>query len=150
MNKLLLKLSATVMVGSLLCVSLAQMLSPTAKAQSVAIIQQPNLESSHDDTAILRWSTTTPRGSAEHFAVVQYGTDPSALTQTAKSHVRINPSHSDTIFRVRIDGLQPKTTYYYKVSSTEGDGTSDGVLSDINQFTTPPPGQRIMNYPQPK
>ncbi len=45
MNKLPLRLSA--MVGGLLCVSLAQMLSPTAKAQSVAIIQQPNLESAY-------------------------------------------------------------------------------------------------------
>lgn len=150
MNKLPLKLSVTAMVGGLLCVSLAQMLSPTAKAQSVAIIQQPNLESAHDDAAILRWTTTTPRGSAEHFAVVQYGTTPNALSQTAKSHIRINSGHSDTIFRVRIDGLQPQTTYYYKVTSTGGDGTSDGVQSDVNQFTTPPPGQRIMNYPQPK
>jgi phosphodiesterase/alkaline phosphatase D-like protein len=150
MNKLPVKLSVTAMVGGLLCVSLAQMLSPTAKAQSVAIIQQPNLESAHDDTAILRWTTTTPRGSTEHFAVVQYGTTSNALTQTAKSHVRINAGHSDTIFRVRIDGLQPQTTYYYKVTSTGGDGTSDGVESDVNQFTTPPPGQRIINYPQPK
>lgn len=118
MNKLPLRLSA--MVGGLLCVSLAQMLSPTAKAQSVAIIQQPNLESAYDDTAILRWTTTTPRGSAEHFAVAQYGTTSNGLTQTAKSHVRINAGHSDTIFRVRIDGLQPRTTYYYKVTSTGG------------------------------
>ena len=73
MNKLPLN---TAMIGGLLCVSLAQILSPMAKAQSVAIIQQPNLESAHDDTAILRWTTTTPRGSAEHFAVVQYWHDP--------------------------------------------------------------------------
>ena len=84
-------------------------IKPGQKAK--AIIQQPNLESAHDDTAILRWTTTTPRGSAEHFAVVQYGTTSNALTQTAKSHVRINAGHSNTIFRVRIDGLQPQTTY---------------------------------------
>ena len=149
MNKLPVKLSITAMVAALLCVSLPQMLYPAAKAQSVAITQQPNLESAHDDAAILRWTTTTPRGSAEHFAVVQYGTDPNALTQTAKSHVRINLGHPDTIFRVRIGGLQPQTTYYYKVTSMGGDGTSDGVESDVNHFTTPPPGQRIMNYPQP-
>ena len=142
MNKLPLKLSVTAMVGGLLCVSLAQMLSPTAKAQSVAIIQQPNLESAHDDAAILRWTTTTPRGSAEHFAVVQYGTNPNALTQTAKSHVRINSGHSDTIFRVRIDGLQPQTTYYYTVTSMGSDGVSDGEKSPVKQFTTPGPGGR--------
>ena len=150
MHKLSVKLSTNTVVAGLLCVSLAQMLASAGKAQTVAIVQQPSLESAHDDTAILRWITTTPHGSAEHFAVAQYGTSPGALTQTAKSHVRINSGHSDTIFRVRIDGLQPQTTYYYKVTSTGGDGTSDGAESAVNQFTTPPPGQRFMNYPQPK
>jgi len=152
MNKLLVKLSITATVGGLLCVSptLTQMLAPAAQAQSVAMIQQPTLESAHDSTAIIRWTTTIPNGSEEHLAVVQYGTTPGALTQTATSPNRLNTSHSDAMFRVRIDGLQPQTTYYYKVSSTEANGTSDGVQSDVNQFTTPPAGQRIQNYPQPQ
>jgi hypothetical protein len=33
-------------------------------------------------------------------------------------------------------GLKPQTTYYYKVTSTESTGKSDGVESRVNQFTT--------------
>jgi hypothetical protein len=151
-NTLLVKLSVATAVGGLLYAgpTLAQILPPAAKAPSVTITQQPTLESAHDDTAIIRWATSNPGGSDEHFAVVHYGTNPNALTQTAKSHIRLNRGHAATMFRARIDGLQPQTTYYYKVTSTGGDGTSDGVESDVNQFTTPSAGQRIMRYPQPR
>jgi phosphodiesterase/alkaline phosphatase D-like protein len=111
---------------------------------------QPTLEGAHDDTAIIRWTTNNPGGANDHFGVVQYGTSPGALTKTAKSHIRLNQGHSETMFRVRIDGLQPQTTYYYTVTSMEANGTSDGVTSSINQFTTPAPGARIVNYPQPQ
>ena len=51
------------------------------------------------------------------------------------------------MFRVRMPGLKPQTTYYYKVTSTESNGKSDGVESPVNQFTTPGPGERIVDYP---
>jgi hypothetical protein len=44
-------------------------------------------------------------------------------------------------------GLKPQTTYYYKVTSTESNGKSDGVESPVNQFTTPSPGERIVAFP---
>jgi len=44
--------------------------------------------------------------------------------------------HPNTIFRVRIDGLKPGTTYYYTVDSIRPDGTSDGVKGTVNKFTT--------------
>jgi phosphodiesterase/alkaline phosphatase D-like protein len=68
---------------------------------------------------------------------VHYGTDPKNLSQTAKSHIRLNQGHSYTVFRVRVDDLQPRTTYYYKVDSMDSRGTSDGVTSPIKAFTTP-------------
>jgi chitodextrinase len=68
---------------------------------------------------------------------VHYGTDPKNLSQTAKSHIRLNPTHSYTDFRVRIEGLQPKTTYYYTVDSMDPRGTTDGVNSPVKTFTTP-------------
>jgi phosphodiesterase/alkaline phosphatase D-like protein len=46
------------------------------------------------------------------------------------------------IFRVRLSGLQPRTTYYYRVMSIESDGGSDGVASPVKRFTTPRPGGR--------
>jgi len=39
-------------------------------------IKAPELEPAHDDTAIVRWTTTNPRGDDEHFGIVHYGTDP--------------------------------------------------------------------------
>ena len=42
--------------------------------------------------------------------------------------------------------LKPQTTYYYKVTSMGSGGKSDGVESAVNQFTTPAPGERIVNY----
>jgi hypothetical protein len=68
---------------------------------------------------------------------VHYGADPKNLSQTAKSHIRLNPTHSYTVFRVRIEELRPKTTYYYTVDSMEPNGRSDGVTSPVNKFTTP-------------
>ena len=86
----------------------------------------------------------------EHYGVVHYGTDPEDLNQTAKSPIRLNRAHRETIFRVRMDRLQPKTIYYYEVTSIGADGQSDGVESPVNHFTTPAPGERIIAYPQPK
>jgi phosphodiesterase/alkaline phosphatase D-like protein len=88
------------------------------------------------DRAIIRWTSDNPGGSPEHFAVAHYGTDPKNLSQTAKSPMRLNPGHSFTVFRVIVDGLQPRTTYYYTVESMEANGKSDGVTSPVGQFTT--------------
>ena len=81
---------------------------------------------------------------------MHYGTDPQDLSQSAKGEIRLNRAHPETIFRVRMQGLKPQTTYYYKVSSMGADGQSDGVESPVNDFTTPAPGERIVNDPQPK
>jgi phosphodiesterase/alkaline phosphatase D-like protein len=45
---------------------------------------------------------------------------------------------------VRIEGLKPRTTYYYRVTSEESNGRSDGVQSTVKKFTTPAPGERIV------
>ncbi len=68
---------------------------------------------------------------------MHYGTDPKNLSETAKSHIRLNPTHSYTVFRVRVDNLKPRTRYYYTVDSMEPNGRGDGVTSPINAFTTP-------------
>ncbi len=130
--------------------SAAQILAPAKPAAHVKIIQGPTLELAHDDLAIVRWTTTNPGGDDEHFAIAHYGTDPSDLSQTAKSHIRLNRTHPETMFRVRLAGLKPQTTYYYWVTSAGGNGTSDDVKSAVSHFTTPAPGKRIIAYPQPK
>jgi phosphodiesterase/alkaline phosphatase D-like protein len=89
------------------------------KAARVNIIQGPELESATDNSAIISWTTNNPGGSDLQYAVVHYGTDPKNLRQTAKSPNKRNRSHPSMIFRVRVDGLRPGTTYYYTVESVQ-------------------------------
>ena len=96
----------------------------------------PELESATDTSAIIRWTTVKPGGTALHYGVVRYGTDAKNLTQVAQSPNRRNSSNSDMIFRVRIMGLESNTTYYYKVESTGATGASDGVSSSVKTFKT--------------
>jgi phosphodiesterase/alkaline phosphatase D-like protein len=140
MNRLLLILTVAVTGSSLFWPpTTAQIPSPApAKpAKHVQIMEGPALESAREDSAIIRWTSKNPGGSDEHFGVVHYGTDPKNLSEAAKSHIRLNPSHSYTVFRVRVDGLRPKTTYYYTVDSVDARGASDGVIVGIKTFMTP-------------
>jgi hypothetical protein len=120
-------------------------LPPGKRAGHVEIVQGPALELAHDDLAIVRWITNNPGGADDHFAVIHYGTAPTNLSQTAKSPIRLNRDHAQTIFRVRVDGLKPQTTYYYTVTSLGSDGVSDGEQSAVKQFTTPGPGERTQS-----
>ena len=139
MNTRLLKLAITVFGGCLLFSNPATgQLTPSAKKTGrVHITNGPEIESSRDSLTIIRWTSSNPGGSPEHFGVVHYGKDPKDLSRTAKSHIRLNQGHSYTVFRVRVEGLAPKTTYYYKVDSMQANGASDGVTCPINTFTTP-------------
>jgi phosphodiesterase/alkaline phosphatase D-like protein len=114
----------------------AQVPPPAKRAARVQITQGPALESATGNEAIITWTSNNPGGSDEHFGVVHYGTDPKNLRETAKSHIRLNRSHSNTVFRVRVDGLKPKSTYYYTVDSADARGASDGVTSSVNTFMT--------------
>ncbi len=96
----------------------------------------PMVESVSDTLAFIRWTTTNPGGTILHRAIVHYGKDPNHLDLTAESPTRINPGQSEMVFRVRMDGLQPGTTYYYNVSSKQANGISDPATSAVNQFTT--------------
>jgi phosphodiesterase/alkaline phosphatase D-like protein len=145
MIKPLLKLAVTATIVSLLSSNptAAQTLPPAKKAARVIITKGPVLELATDDLAFVRWITTNPGGSDVHFGVVSYGTNPKELSETAKSEIRVNRAHPETMFRVRVVGLKPRTTYYYRVTSIESNGNSDGVESPVRQFTTPGPGERI-------
>src|ERR1700730_1277111 len=152
MNRLLAKLAIGAAAGNLLVSNpiVAQILPPQKKAEHVEITKAPELESAVSYMAIVRWTTTNPRGDDENYGVVHYGTDPEDLSQTARGHIRLNRAHPETIFRVRMVDLKPQTIYYYKVTSTDSGGESDGVESPVSNFTTPAPGELINNYPQPK
>jgi Purple acid Phosphatase, N-terminal domain len=153
LDKLQFQLTIAMTLGGLLYVnpSIAQnytpylpsrILPPAKRAGNVEIVQGPALEFARDDLAIIRWTTNNPGGSDDHFAVIHYGTDPTRLSLTAKSHIRLNRGHPQTIFRVRVDGLRPQTTYYYTVTSMGSDGVSDEEESPVKQFSTPGSGER--------
>ena len=125
----------------------AQELPPAPKAARVQITQGPELEIANSYLDIVRWTTNNPGGTDDHFAVIHYGTDPKNLNETARSHIRLNRTHSYTVFRVRVGAIKPKTTYYYKVTSMGSDGKSDGEESAVNHFTTPGPGEVIAASP---
>jgi hypothetical protein len=111
---------------------------PAKKARRVQITQGPELESAQGTSAIIRWTSSNPGGTDEHYAFLQYGTDADHLTQSAKSHIRLNRTHSYTVFRVRVNSLKPGTTYYYKADSMEANGTLDGANSPaVCHFATP-------------
>jgi phosphodiesterase/alkaline phosphatase D-like protein len=137
--------SLTIMTlgGCLLCSSAiawqsdAKILPPAKKAEHVRVTQGPTIELAKRDFTIITWTSNNPGGTDEHFGVVRYGTDREHLTQVAKSPVRLNQNHASTVFRVRVDGLKPQTTYYYAVDSMQGNGKSDGLKSAVNHFTSP-------------
>jgi hypothetical protein len=61
---------------------------------------------------------------------IQYGTSPTALTQTATATMIDQPSPLDHTFTARLTGLTPGTTYYYKVAGyPSGDPFSFETLS---------------------
>lgn len=101
----------------------------------------PMVESVADTFAFISWTTRNPGGTILHYAIVHYGKDPNHLDLKAVSPTRINPGHSDMVFRVRMNDLQPETTYYYQVSSTQANGTADPVTSAVRQFNTRPTKQ---------
>jgi hypothetical protein len=138
-----LKLAVAVTVGGLIASNLAvaQLLPPVPKAAQVQIIAGPSLERAHETEVIITWTTNNPGGDDDHYGVVKYGTSADSLTQTAHSPIRLNRTHAQAVFRVDVTGLQPQTTYYYTVTSMEGDGTGDGEQSAVSQFTTAAPGQ---------
>jgi phosphodiesterase/alkaline phosphatase D-like protein len=149
MNRLLLTLAIAITVASPFSFGpAAQVLSPARKAGRVAITEGPELESATNQLTIIRWTTNNPGGADVHYGIVHYGTDRQKLSQTAKNPIRLNHGHQFTTFRVRIEGLKPRTTYYYRVSSEESSGKSDGVKSLVKQFTTPAPGERIVSNPR--
>lgn len=135
----LISASASIVVFAYLALShfpTAQVIAAAPAPGTVQITAGPELEIATDALAIIRWTTTNPGGTDMHYGIVHYGTDAGKLSQVAKSPNRRNTSQPDMIFRVRIAGLNPQTTYYYTVESTGSTGANDGVSSSIKTFRT--------------
>jgi hypothetical protein len=132
MNKVLLALSIMILSGSLP----AQESPITPRAERVQISEGPEVPLVGGYLTVIRWTVNNPGGLPVHYGLVHYGTNPKDLKQTAKNPIRLNPTHSETVFRVNLYDLPPKTTFYYKVESVDSSGRSDEVKSSIKTFTT--------------
>jgi hypothetical protein len=128
--------SAFVIVAALISWGFAGDAVMAPAHNAVQLTAAPELESATDTSAIIRWTTPDPGGTALHYGVVHYGTDAQNLTQVAQSPNRRNPSHPDMTFRVRLMRLDSNTTYYYEVESTGATGASSGVSSSVKTFKT--------------
>ena len=128
---------AILAISVLSCNLCAQVSPTTPEAPRMRIIEGPKIELAKENLTIISWTTDNPGGSPVHYGVVHYGTDPNRLIETAKSPIRLNPDHSSTVFRVRLDDLKPQTTYYYTIDSMQASGRRDRVKSSVNHFTTP-------------
>src|SRR4029077_15271338 len=118
---IVLRLAIAAAVAELLCSnpSAAQIPPPAKRAERVQITKGPEVELSKSHLTIIRWTTNNPGGSDVHYGVVHYGTDPKELSQMAKNPITLNQGHPESTFRVHVRGLEPRTTYYYTVTSTE-------------------------------
>lgn len=113
-----------------------------AQAGRVRITNGPVIEHLDQNSAIIAWSTNMRSSS-----IVRYGTDPNNLTQTAEAswgQGGVNNAH-----RVHINNLQPNTTYYFRVESTQAQGTGTQAKADTGQFATRAPGEAAFNNTQP-
>ena len=132
MNRVVLILATAVLSGSLL----AQESPTTPMAARVRIIQGPAIELATEYLTIIRWTTNNPGGTPVHYGLVLYGLSPNRLIEIARSPIRLNPGHSTTVFRVRLDNLKARTTYYFRVDSIGANDERDSVSSPVGHFTT--------------
>jgi len=123
------KLRSCLLLGSLMAFSLI------TKAQSdddlkVKVIRGPYLQAASDHSITVRWRTNTATRSR-----VQYGATPD------KTDVTVNDSSLTTEHIVRLDGLQARTRYFYKIADfkTVLQGDSANYF-----YTLPVPGKEGM------
>jgi hypothetical protein len=136
----LLTVAITVVVGSLIASPpiAAQQRTAGKRFERREIIAGPALESATQTTAIITWTVDTGGGTNKHYGIVRYGTDPAKLDRAARSTIRWVRNQPDMLYRVRIDGLTPGTTYYYTVDASLADGVPFGLKSPVKRFTTRP------------
>ncbi len=110
-----------VMTALIACVAAAQIPGQpnnTSEA-NISLVAGPIPQRVHDTTAQIFWATNSPSST-----ILMYGTDPNNMNQK-KEEPWGQTSHS-----VALTGLQPGTTYYYQVV------TSDGRTLDKGSFQT--------------
>src|SRR3954469_2541272 len=101
------------------------------KSPALQITDGPRVEGVGDTWAVIAW-TTNMGGSS----IIRYGTDGNSLTQTAMSPYANDPNPEHSTHRVKVEHLQPGTTYYFIADSGQGEGTGTEAKSGVQSFTT--------------
>jgi phosphodiesterase/alkaline phosphatase D-like protein len=96
----------------------------------VPITSGPLIETADSTSATITWSTQQPSTSR-----VWYGDDPDDLTQVAEDGNR------ETEHRVRLEGLQPNSTYFFQVDSGTINARAETDSPAVMSFKTIAPGQ---------
>lgn len=103
--------------------SLADIVMPLpTSAASDNLVWKPYLQQMTDTSVIILWATQTGAD-----AVVRYGTDTSYSNSVAGSTRRT--AIGTQLHRVELTGLQPNTSYFYKVFTDNEDLLSNELLS---------------------
>jgi len=92
---------------------------------AVRITNGPGVQNITGTTAMVFWNTSAPSG-----AVVRYGTSRDSLSQTAEE------PWGQTSHSVELKNLQPNTTYYFQIDSSQAQGTGTEVKSGVGTFRT--------------
>ena len=112
--------------------------STTPSARGIQITQPPIVQNVDSNSATISWATNQPSSSR-----VWYGTNMDDLAEVAEA-----PSVA-TIHRVRINSLEPNTTYYFQVESSQARNGSDVQSPGVMSFRTAPQGTAALHAATP-
>ena len=138
----------TVTLVTGLCVALS-LASFAQQPATLRITDGPRVENLSSNSAQIAWTTNAAAGT-----MLLYGPDRNAIRSRVDQGWpanQIEPSGATpgmaeipwggTTHRIQLTNLQPQTTYYFAVRSTEGENTAGNTTSNIFSFTTRGDGQ---------
>jgi hypothetical protein len=108
----------------------------SSPANALAIVKGPAVEFVTPTAAVIDWSTD-----ARSSSIVHYGTDKNNLDRTEQA------PWGSSFHRVAVQNLEPNTTYYFVVESSQAEGTGSGSKSTVAGFQTPAPGSQARYNP---
>lgn len=129
-------------LGIPLAVAASRTVAQDSSGSSDKLIDSPPVLQCPSDNAVnVVWAVK-----ASATGQVEFGTDPNQLDQTAYGDVFGMKPYHDRFLQVRIDGLKPNTTYYYRTSTCAMTvhrynkfDRGPWIHSDVYSFQTPGP-----------
>lgn len=92
-----------------------------------------------ETTSVTLVGTVDPDQAGNATCQFTWGTSTS-FGDTAPCSTEVPDGNTSVEVHAQIGGLQPDTTYYYRLQASNADGTNPGEAAQDGQFTTPGPG----------